>query len=579
MNRRHFVRASALGVAAAAMAGPTQATAAPSSAGKKSGAVPDSVMREVYDTVKTPYKYGIVLLPEQDVWNDTPSVFRWQNTWYMLYSVFDARADRGYQTRIASSPDLLRWTPLGTTLPFRSGAWDASQAAGSVSLQNTKWGGPQTLRRHAGRYWLSYIGGDDSGYEAGDLGIGTAYTDDPSFPGRWERFDAPALSPGDPEARWWETRKLYRSNIIHDPSKRLGAPYVMYYNATGDATERIGMAISRDMVHWSRYRFDPVIDNGSGISGDPQVVRMGDLWVMFYFGAFWKPGAFDTFACSYDLVNWTKWTGPHLVSSSEPYDSVYAHKPWVINHNGVVYHFYNAVTPRGRRIALATSVDLGTSPLNPPPHWVPGRRGNAVAVSGPPFTTYVSLPEGIVKDVTDFTIASWVNLSKQESWTRIFDFGSGGDSYMFLTPVAGSSGLRFTIKSAGGGTHQVASADRLPTGWQHVAITLRGTTGTLYVNGEEVGTNASMALTPSSLGTTANNWIGRSQYDDDPHLDAAVDDFHIYGRGLTAEEVRALAGGQRGAGDVAAYRFDETEGAAAADSSGLGRHATVVTDW
>jgi len=53
---------------------------------------------------------------------------------------------------------------------------------------------------------------------------------------------------------------------------------------------------------WRRYGPDAVVANGeaksSGISGDPQMARMGDLWVMFYFGAFWKPGAFDTFACS-----------------------------------------------------------------------------------------------------------------------------------------------------------------------------------------------------------------------------------------------------------------------------------------
>ena len=85
----------------------------------------------------------------------------------------------------------------------------------------------------------------------------------------------------------------------------------MYYNGKqqGPWVERIGMAVSHDMVHWTRYGEGPVIDNGKGISGDPQIVRMGDLWVMFYFGAGWKPGAFDTFACSYDLVHWTKWTG------------------------------------------------------------------------------------------------------------------------------------------------------------------------------------------------------------------------------------------------------------------------------
>jgi predicted GH43/DUF377 family glycosyl hydrolase len=112
------------------------------------------------------------------------------------------------------------------------------------------------------------------------------------------------------------------------------------------------------MVHWSRYGAEPVIDNGRGISGDPQVVRIGELWVMFYFGAGWKPRAFDTFACSRDLVHWTKWTGPDLIAPSEPWDQTFAHKPWVLKHDGVVYHFYCAVGNEGRVIALATSKDL-----------------------------------------------------------------------------------------------------------------------------------------------------------------------------------------------------------------------------
>jgi predicted GH43/DUF377 family glycosyl hydrolase len=72
----------------------------------------------------------------------------------------------------------------------------------------------------------------------------------------------------------------------------------------------------------------------------------------------WKPGAFDTFACSRDLVHWTKWEGPHLIQSSEPWDKTFAHKPWLIKQDGVVYHFYCAVGNEGRAIALATSKDL-----------------------------------------------------------------------------------------------------------------------------------------------------------------------------------------------------------------------------
>jgi len=75
------------------------------------------------------------------------------------------------------------------------------------------------------------------------------------------------------------------------------------------------------------------------------------VWVLFYFGHVWKPKAFDTFACSKDLVHWTKWDGPHLIEPSEPWDATYAHKPWVVNHDGVIYHFYCAVGSEGRVIA------------------------------------------------------------------------------------------------------------------------------------------------------------------------------------------------------------------------------------
>jgi hypothetical protein len=55
---------------------------------------------------------------------------------------------------------------------------------------------------------------------------------------------------------------------------------------------------------------------------------------------------------------WTKWTGPDLIAPSEPWDQQYAHKPWVVRANGIVYHFYCAVGNEGRVIALATSKDL-----------------------------------------------------------------------------------------------------------------------------------------------------------------------------------------------------------------------------
>ena len=209
---------------------------------------------------------------------------------------------------------------------------------------------------------------------------------------------------------------------------------------------------------------------------------------------------------------------------------------------------------------------------------IPGKIGNALSLCG--NNEYVSLPSGIVSGLSDFTISAWVNPSANTAWSRVFDFGTGTGDYMFLTLNAGGGPVRFAITTSGaGGEQQINGTGELPLNtWSHVAVTLSGTTGTLYVNGTAVGSNSNMTLTPADLGSTNQNWIGHSQYPADPYLDGAVDDFQIYNSALSASQIAALAGGQPGAGNVASYKFDETGGATAIDSSGNGRNGTVISD-
>lgn len=327
--------------------------------------VADSVMQRVYRAVSTPYKYGVVLSAGPGKMADSPTVFRLHGRWYMSYIVFDGH---GYESWLATSDDLLHWKPLGKVMSFTPGTWDASQKAGYPALIDLAWGGSMAPQRFGGRYWISYLGGSDSGYEAGRLGVGMAFTQDLGRASSWQRLESPVLSPRDPEARWYDRQTIFKSTVIRDPSARTGYPFVMFYNAAGDSTdargarfESIAMAGSRDMRHWTRLGDAPVITRGRGICGDAQIVRMDSLYVMFYFGHGWTdgdPSAFDRFACSYDLLHWTTWTGRNLVEPSEDYDRQYAHKPWVLRWKGVVYHFYNAVGSEGRVIAVATSVDL-----------------------------------------------------------------------------------------------------------------------------------------------------------------------------------------------------------------------------
>ena len=333
--------------------------------------VPDSVMQQVYDEVKTPYKYGLVIVPaDNEKKVDCPTVFRKGKSWWMTYLIFNGR---GYETWLAKSPDLLHWSTLGRVLSFSDTTdWDANQKAGYAALEDNTFGGSYALQKYKGKYWMSYFGGSSTGYEKGLLSIGMAYTEkDPTVPHDWNRLGHPVLSPVDSSVSWWDNHVQYKETVIWDKTGLTGHPFVMYYNANGDSVdkkrgaERIGMAVSDDMIHWRRLGGDPVLNHGPGITGDPDIQKIGNVYVMFYFGAFWKTGTsgvFNRFACSYDLVHWTDWTGSKLIQASEPYDEVFAHKSFVVKYKGVVYHFYCAVNKPGQRgIAVATSKDMGKS--------------------------------------------------------------------------------------------------------------------------------------------------------------------------------------------------------------------------
>jgi hypothetical protein len=213
---------------------------------------------------------------------------------------------------------------------------------------------------------------------------------------------------------------------------------------------------------------------------------------------------------------------------------------------------------------------------------------------------YVQLPNGIVSGLTgDFTISAWIDPRANTMWSRVFDFGTGTGNYMFLADDNAGGDVRFAITTNGPGAEQGisssfpvdsfgqsgaasfanSSANLLPLGqWSLVTVTLAGNVGTLYVNGTAVGSNDDMTLTPSVLGQTTQDWLGRSEFGD-PFFNGSLDDFTISDSALTAAQVAALATGTTpGTGDVAAYQFDEPTGSTVADSSGNGNTATIVSN-
>ena len=171
-----------------------------------------------------------------------------------------------------------------------------------------------------------------------------------------------------------------------------------------------------------------------------------------------------------------------------------------------------------------------------------GLRNNAVSLSG--SSQYVSLPSGTVTGLSSFSICTWVRLGAATQWSRVFDFGTGTNVYMFLTVDSNANTERFSITTGGSAQEQQLNAPALVAGsWLHVAVTLTAGTDTLYVNGAQVAQSTTVTLTPTSLGTTTQNWLGRSEFTGDPYLTGKLDNFRIYNRALSAAEVQVLYAG------------------------------------
>ena len=355
--------------------------------------VPQSRMEQIYEEAKTPYKYGLAVAPADNKHKiDCPTVFREGDKWYMTYVVYNGKSGldgRGYETWIAESDNLLEWRTLGRVLSYRDGFWDCNQRGGFPALPDMEWGGSYALQTYKGKHWMTYLGGEGTGYESVNkpLYIGLAWTDRPlGSAHEWQAQDRPVMSIHDKDAQWWEKLTQYKSVVYWDKEKTLGAPFVMFYNAAGRhpetdlKAERVGIALSKDMKKWKRYPGNPVFAHEADgtITGDAHIQKMGDVYVMFYFSAFEpsrKYKAFNTFAASYDLVHWTDWKGADLIIPSKDYDELFAHKSYVVKHNGVVYHFYCAVNDAEQRgIAIATSKPMGRSQVHFPEREVKNRR-------------------------------------------------------------------------------------------------------------------------------------------------------------------------------------------------------------
>ncbi len=203
---------------------------------------------------------------------------------------------------------------------------------------------------------------------------------------------------------------------------------------------------------------------------------------------------------------------------------------------------------------------------------------------------YLNMPAGVVQSLSQsFTIEAWIywrgiydnSIPTSDENQRVFDFGTSINDNMWLTPKSnwnGEDGVMFAFITTASGVQVIQSTDPLPTNtWVHVAITLdhATNTGKLFVNGV-LDTTTTITIRPSSLGSTTNNYLGRSQFLNDPYFNGIIDEFRISNNvRYTSNFTPATSPFTSDANTVLLYHFSEGSGQTTADASSNGFNAIL----
>jgi len=233
-----------------------------------------------------------------------PSVVRQGDAYYNFYSGYDGKT---WHTGLAVSGDGITWNKEGKILSPEAGTWESGGIAANGSAIT-----------------------DDSGilyyYQAGNpLEIGLARSRNGH---QWQRNETPVL-PNGPYGSWDE-RGVGDPYVI-----RAGRAYYMFYLGMDRAErQRLGVATSEDGLSWYKLRSNPILELGeygafdaNGL-GEPAVWAARGYYWMLYTGRDSGEMRRLGMARSRDGVHWEKLA--MVIAGAEAWDSKVICDPTVI---------------------------------------------------------------------------------------------------------------------------------------------------------------------------------------------------------------------------------------------------------
>jgi hypothetical protein len=179
---------------------------------------------------------------------------------------------------------------------------------------------------------------------------------------------------------------------------------------------------------------------------------------------------------------------------------------------------------------------------------------DTLVLAGGSSGQYVQLPANILSTLSSATLEVWVTWNGGSSNQRILDFGSNeqanGKSQATTTVLISPNSapdqipprlrVSYSKQVSHSGTF-VDASNPLPTGaMKQIIAVLDGQRRTIsmYLDGTLQGQTS--GIEALSLIRDNNNWLGKSQYSDDPYFSGTYYEFRIYDAPLTAPQIQNL---------------------------------------
>ncbi|MCH5209998.1 MAG: family 43 glycosylhydrolase [Oscillospiraceae bacterium] len=178
-----------------------------------------------------------------------------------------------------------------------------------------------------------------------------------------------------------------------------------------------------------------------------------------------------------------------------------------------------------------------------------GKHGNALSLEWG-TGNYLELPDGILSGAKEAAVSFWVKqgvYSAKDSWPFMTTPVSSAvyKSEKYIGVLLSKDQKTITLERYFSNSQERptnASASGSFGDWNYVTVNIGENSSTIYVNGKKVAEQPSTVDLSNLFTAGAKSWIGHANWNDGEGLVGMMDDFRLYGRTLSEDEITTLMG-------------------------------------